>query len=204
MIKKINSGPDYAGVNQGVTTVVDAGSAGEQTFPAFPRYIIPSARTRVFVFLFLASPGLAIGAMRDRIDLNPDAMSATIDANRQIIKGIKLGLSGAAVESGGIEVVKMAKNVAKKFDLPIMVHIGDFRKKVSPTLTQECLRLMEKGDILSHVYTAKYGGILDQDGIIFPELKEAANKGVVFDVSPGGEGLPNFSFAVARKVMAQS
>jgi dihydroorotase len=62
---------------------------------------------------------------------------------------------------------------------------------------------MEKGDILSHVYTAKYGGILDQDGIIFPELKEAANKGIVFDVSPGGEGLPNFSFAVARKVMAQ-
>jgi len=203
MIKKINSGPDYAGVNQGVTTVVDAGSAGEQTFPAFPRYIIPSARTRVFVFLFLASPGLAISAMRDRVDLNPDAIAATIESNRQIIKGIKLGLSGAAVESGGIEVVKMAKNVAKKFDLPIMVHIGDFRKKVSPTLTQECLRLMEKGDILSHVYTAKYGGILDQDGIIFPELKEAANKGIVFDVSPGGEGLPNFSFAVARKVMAQ-
>lgn len=203
IIKKINSGPDYTGVNQGVTTVVDAGSAGEQTFPGFPRYIIPSARTRVFVFLFLASPGLAINAMRDRVDLNPDAIAATIESNRDIIKGIKLGLSGAAVESGGIEVVKMAKSTAKKFDMPIMVHIGDFRKKVSPTLTQECLRLMEKGDILSHVYTAKYGGVLRQDGTIVPELKEALNKGIIFDVSPGGEGLPNFSFAVARKVMAQ-
>ena len=43
----------------------------------------------------------------------------------------------------------------------------------------------------------------DQDGTIVPELKEALNKGIIFDVSPGGEGLPNFSFAVARKVMAQ-
>ena len=203
VLKKFSIGPDRAGVKQGVTTVVDAGSAGEQTFPGFPRYIIPSSRTRIFVFLFLASPGLAIGAMRDRVDLNPDVTAATIEANRNIIKGVKLGLSGATVENEGIEMVKMAKSTAKKFGLPIMVHIGDFRKKVSATLTQDCLRLMEKGDILSHVYTAKYGGVLRQDGTILPELKEALNRGVVLDVSPGGQGLPNFSFNVARKVMAQ-
>jgi dihydroorotase len=114
-----------------------------------------------------------------------------------------LGLSGTAVENDGIEVVRMAKSTAKMFGLPIMVHIGDFRKKVSPTLTKECLRLMEGGDILSHVYTAKYGGVLQPDCTILPELKEALDKGVVLDVSPGGQGLPNFSFEVARKVMAQ-
>jgi len=39
--------PDIAGVKQGVTTVVDAGSTGEAIFGGFPRYVIPSSRTRV-------------------------------------------------------------------------------------------------------------------------------------------------------------
>ena len=33
--------PDLAGVRSGVTTVLDAGSAGCYTFGGFPRYIVP-------------------------------------------------------------------------------------------------------------------------------------------------------------------
>jgi len=203
ILRWLNIGPDNAGVKQGVTTVVDAGSAGEQTFPGFSQYIIPSFATRVFVFLLLASPGLAVSAMRDREDLNPEAIESIIKTNRHIIKGIKLFLKGTVVEYDGIEVVRIAKNVANKFDLPIMVHIGDNRKRVSPTLTSECLSLMERGDILSHIYTSKFGGVLCPDGSVLPELKDAIKRGVVLDVSPGGQGFPNFSFSVARKVMSQ-
>jgi dihydroorotase len=204
IISNFSIGPDGAGVKQGVTTVVDAGSAGEAIFPGFPKYVIPGSRTRIFCFIFMGSQGICtLPPMRDRIDLNADATAAMIEANRDIIKGIKLGLSGPVVEKDGIEVVKIAKRTAKKFGLPIMVHIGDFDKKVSTTLTQECLRLMERGDILSHVFTGQFGGVLSQDSIIFPELKDALERGVVMDVAAGGQGLPNFSFEVARKVMAQ-
>jgi dihydroorotase len=203
VMAEFNIGPDGAGVKQGVTTVVDAGSAGESIFPGFPKYVIPSCRTRVFVFLFLTSPGLAVRPMSDWADLNIDATAAVIQNNRHIIKGIKLGLSGIVLEDGGIEVVKIAKSLAKKFGLPIMVHIGDNDKKTSVTVTQECLRLMERGDILSHVFTSRFGSVLRPDGIIVPELKEALNRGVILDVSPGGQGLPNLSFEVTRKVMAQ-
>jgi len=55
-----------------------------------------------------------------------------------------VGLSGPVVENEGIEVVRMAKNIAKQFGLGIMVHIGDPMKKVSASLTQECLSLMER------------------------------------------------------------
>ena len=200
-ILKIGVEPDDAGVKQGVTTVVDGGSAGQATFGGFPKYVIPASRTTVFCFLHLGSLGLSIGPeLKDWDEIDLDAIAATIESNLDVIKGIKLRLVGNVVASAGVEVVKIAKKAAKKFDLPIMVHIGDRDKQVSPTLTQEFLPLMEPGDILSHVFTAQHGSILCTDGTVLPELREAMQRGVVLDVA---NGRFNFSFEVARKGMAQ-
>jgi len=200
-ILNIGVEPDDVGVKQGVTTVVDGGSAGQATFGGFPKYVIPASRTTVFCFLHLGSLGLSImPELRDWEEIDLDATAATIESNRDVIKGIKLRLVGNIVASAGVEVVKIAKKVAKKFGLPIMVHIGDIDKQVSPTLTQEFLPLMESGDILSHVFTTQLGSILRPDGTILPELREAMQRGVVLDVA---HGRFNLSFEVARKSMAQ-
>ena len=200
-ISKIGVKPDDAGVKQGVTTVVDGGSAGQATFDGFPKYVIPASRTTVFCFLHLGSLGLSImPELRSWEEIDLDATAATIESNRDVIKGIKLRLVGNIVASAGVEVVKIAKKVTKNFGLPIMVHIGDKDKQVSTTLTQELLPLMEPGDILSHVFTAQLGSILRPDGTILPELREAMQRGVVLDVA---HGRANLSFEVARKTMAQ-
>jgi dihydroorotase len=200
-ILKTGVDPDDAGVKQGVTTVVDGGSTGQAIFGAFPKYVIPSSRTSVFCFLHLGSQGLSVmPELRDWKEIDPDATAATIEANRGIIKGVKLRLVGNIVASAGVEVVKMAKKVTRGFGLPIMVHIGDADKKVSPMLTQELLPLMESGDILSHVFTAQQGKVLRPDGTVLPELREAMERGVVLDIANGSS---NFSFDVARKGMAQ-
>ena len=194
--------PDAAGVRQGVTTVVDGGSAGQATFGGFPKYVIPSSRTTIFCFLHLGSLGLSVKPeLRDWEEIDLDATAATIESNRDVIKGVKLRLVGGnIVASAGVKMVEMAKKTAKKFELPIMVHIGDESEKISPTLTQEFLPLMESGDILSHVFTAKLGGIMRPDSTVLPELKEAMRRGVVMDVA---RGRFNLSFEVARKSMAQ-
>ncbi len=198
---KIAVEPDTAGVKQGVTTVVDGGSAGEASFGGFLKYIIPSSRTTVFCFLNLDSRGqIVTPEMREWDDANLDAIVATTDAHRDIIKGIKLRLVGKFIGNVGVEVVKVAKKAAKKCGLPLMVHIGDYEKKVSPTLTQEFLPLMETGDILSHFFTAKHGSPMRPDGTVIPELKEAMERGVILDTAVGKM---NFSFDVARKSMAQ-
>src|SRR5262249_26041225 len=44
---------------RGVTTAVDAGSAGASTFPGFKRYVIDVAATRVVAMLHLAAIGMA-------------------------------------------------------------------------------------------------------------------------------------------------
>ena len=201
-IFKLGVKPDDAGIKQGVTTVVDGGSAGQATFGGFPKYVIPASRTTVFCFLHLGSLGLSImPELRDWEEIDLDATATTIESNRDVIKGIKLRLVGNIVASAGVKVVKMAKKAAKQFGLPIMVHIGDTDKQVSPTLTQEFLPLMESGDILSHVFTAKLGKILRPDSTVMPELREAMHRGVILDIA---NGRFNLSFEVARKSMAQS
>ena len=193
--------PDVAGVRHAVTTVVDGGSSGEKTFAAFPKYILPAAQTKVFCFLHLCSFGLIPEPeLNDWDEVNLDAMAATIEANKGIIKGVKLRLVGNLVASTGIEVVKTAKKIAKQFGRPIMVHIGDTDKQVPATLTPECLSVMEPGDILSHVYSGNQGSVLRPDGTIVPELKAAMERGVILDPANGRN---NFSFTVARKCLAE-
>src|SRR5437867_11292451 len=58
-VNRTGVNPDLAGVLAGVTTVVDAGSAGAATFGAFPRYVIPSSHTEVIPFLHICRTGLA-------------------------------------------------------------------------------------------------------------------------------------------------
>jgi len=193
--------PDIAGVYQGVTTVVDGGSTGEAIFGGFPRYVIPSSLTRVFCFLHLSSQGLSImPELRDWDEVNLEAAAATIESHRELIKGVKLRLVGNTVARDGTRLVESAKKLARQFGMPIMIHIGDLKKQVSPTLTQEVLPLLDSGDILSHVYTAKFGSALRPDGTVLPELREAMEKGVILDTALGGN---NFNFEVARKSMAQ-
>ncbi len=193
--------PDDAGVNQGVTTVVDAGSAGQATFGGLPKYVIPAARTTVFCFLHLGSQGLSImPEIRDWQEIDLAATETVIGAYPGLIKGVKLRLVGNTVASAGARVVEMAKETAGKFGLPIMIHIGDLKRQVSPTLTREFLPLMERGDILSHVFTGNMGNILLEDGSVMPELRAAAERGVVMDIA---NGRSNLSFEVARQGMAQ-
>ena len=202
-IHKDSTEPDSAGVKQGVTTVVDGGSAGQAIFTGFTRYVIPSARTNVFCFLNLSSIGQALfpaPELRDWSEINVDAIVSAVDSNRAVIRGLKLRLVGNLVASEGGKVWEEAKKIAKRCGLPMMVHLGDNEKKVSPEITRQILARMEPVDIISHFLTPRYGGCLFSDGRFYPELLAAMERGVVLDTA---EGKKNVSFRIARKAMAQ-
>lgn len=201
-ITQIGTEPDEAGVRQGVTTVVDAGSAGWATFGGFRKYVIPAAQTSVFLFLHLSSFGKSLATeLNDWSEIDVEATAAAVEANRDLIKGVKLRMTGTDfIAQNGVRLVQMAKEIATRFGLPIMVHLGDRLQKVPPTMTQEYLPLLEKGDILSHVFTARSGGILKADGRVMTELKEAADRGVLLDIA---NGRYNLGYDVARKCLDQ-
>ena len=193
--------PDIAGVHAGVTTVVDAGSSGCATFSAFPRHILPKCETEVIPLLHICQTGLATNPdiiAESSIDLESTLKVAR--AHKGLIKGIKARMVSPALEIFGMEMPRLAKRAARESGLPLMVHIGDTTKRYDPNVIRELLPLLEPGDIVTHLFTANPGGVLDTNGKLVPEAKELAARGVWLDTA---HGRMNFGFNVGRRVLDQ-
>jgi dihydroorotase len=193
--------PDLGGVRAGVTTIVDAGSAGSATFAGFPRHIIPRCETEIIPFLHICQTGLA--TMPDIIaesSINLDDTLQTLDEYKGLICGIKARMVSPALEILGMEMPRLARRAARESGTKLMVHIGDTEKRYDPTVIRSLLPLLEEGDILTHYFTANPGGVLDGNGKLVPEAREAADRGVWFDTAHGRK---NFSFDVGRRCIEQ-
>ncbi len=192
---------DIGGVRAGVTTMVDAGSAGCDTFGGFPRHIIPNNDTEVICFLHICRTGLATNPdifSRESIDLDRTIEVAT--ENRDIISGIKARMVSPALEIMGMEMPRLAKRAANEAGIKLMVHIGDTLKRYDPNIIRELLPIMDAGDIVTHFFTANPGGVLDNDGKLVPEAKDAHERGVWLDTA---HGRMNFSFDIGERVLDQ-
>ncbi len=197
--------PDLAGVRSGVTTVVDAGSAGCYTFGGFPRYVVPRADTCIFCMLHISRVGLSYQpdtSRREDIDLEETV--SVIRANRPLIQGVKIRAVGPGVPRMGVEMVRLAKQAASEGGVRLMVHIGDRSiaggDGTEPTITRELLPLLEEGDIITHLFSGNPGRIIDDGGGVIPEILEAQERGVFLDTAHGRQ---NFSFDVAKTALDQ-
>jgi dihydroorotase len=193
--------PDVAGVHAGVTTVVDAGSSGCATFSAFPRHILPKCETEVIPLLHICQTGLATNP--DIIAESSIDLESTLRVAREhkgLIKGIKARMVSPALEIFGMEMPRLAKRAARESGVPLMVHIGDTTKRYDPNVIRELLPLLEPGDIVTHLFTANPGGVLDANGKLVPEARELAARGVWLDTA---HGRMNFGFNVGRRVLDQ-
>jgi dihydroorotase len=190
--------PDPHCLGTGTTTVVDAGSAGAHTFPAFRRYVIEVAETRIIPFLNIGATGMVsprVGELEEIRHIDGPAALATVEAHRDLIRGIKVRLSRDLVGANARVALRTARETSEAAGLPIMVHPGD-----TPISLGEILDELRAGDILTHCYHGREEGILDGRGAIIPAARQAAARGVLFDV---GHGKGSFSFAVARPALAQ-
>ena len=77
---------------------------------------------------------------------------------------------------------------------PFMAHIDN---PFSPL--PDILKIMRKGDVFTHVYNNHPHGILDANGKVLMEVREARERGIFFDPA---QGRPHFSFDVAEKAVA--
>jgi dihydroorotase len=199
-INRTGVNPDLAGVYSGVTTLVDAGSAGAATFGGW-RHILPHCQTEVVPFLHICQTGLA--TLPDIIAESSVNLADTVRVateHKGLIHGIKARMVSPALEIMGMEMPRAAKRAAKEAGIKLMVHIGDTEKRYDPKVIHPLLSLLEPGDILTHYFTPNPGGVLDGNGKLVPEAREAAARGVWFDTA---HGRMNFSFDVGRKIIEQ-
>jgi len=191
--------PSQCGLARGVTTIVDAGSAGEANFHGFREFVIEPAAERIVAFLNIGSIGLVacnrVSELTDIRSIDIDRTIACVEANRDVIVGIKVRASGVILGGWGMTPVKMAKKVAKILKLPLMVHVGE-----PPPLYDEVLEVLGPGDVVTHCFNGKHGGSLIEDEDLFRLAETSAARGVRLDVGHGGA---SFSFRVAEAAIAR-
>ena len=184
---------------RGVTTAVDAGSAGAGTFPGLRRYVIEQQRTRLYAFIHVALAGMfaqEVGESADERLLDVDRAIATVEANRDVIVGVKIRQTDRLVGSLGARPLRDAIRVAETTDLPVMLHIGN-----TPVPLEDLLVLLRPGDIVTHSFRGEVrDGLLGPDGRVRPGVLEARERGIKFDI---GHGSGSFSFDSAERLIAQ-
>ena len=143
--------PDPYCVTRGVTTALDAGTSGAFTFPAFRKFIISQAATRVRALLHIVSIGMVTGStphMGELEDLrycDPQLAVQVAQENRDLIVGFKIRFSEKYTGPNDLEGLKRARAAADQARLPLMTHIGG-----SFTPLPQLLALLKKGDVVTH------------------------------------------------------
>jgi dihydroorotase len=180
--------PDPIAWYTGVTTWVDAGSAGAYTLDAL-RTAAEGFRVRVPALLNISAIGLTgpVGESRDLRNCDVDLAIATVSANRDLVAGVKVRMDHHNVGEHGLEPLRRAIEVARACGVPVMVHIG-----IAPPTVGELLPLLRPGDILTHCASGIADGIVAKGGVE-PALREAYEAGVLFDLGHGSGG---FAFDV--------
>jgi dihydroorotase len=185
-------------LGRGVTTAVDAGSAGAQTFPGLREYVIERSQTRILAFLHIAVSGMIsalVGELEDLRWASPDETAARARDHLDVIVGIKVRLGYQMVGQDPGPALQAARKAADELELPLMVHIIDMPRPITWLLPA-----LSAGDIVTHCYHGNEGGILDAHGRVFPEVFQARERGVVFDI---GHGIGSFTWRVARAALEQ-
>lgn len=204
----IYEGVSHYGINadqtclaRGATTVVDAGSAGADTFVGFRKYIVEASATRILAHLNISSMGMLSQEVGELDDIKwasvPKALE-TIERNRDLILGVKVRLTRHQLvgEAAGIRPLYLAREAADAAGLPIMVH----PQQAWCDSLDDILAVMREGDVLTHSYHGLSHGILDDNGKIRPSVRAARDRGVIFDV---GHGQGSFVWDICERALAQ-
>ena len=193
--------PDPTCLARGATTVVDAGSAGADTFPGFRKFVIDVSATRILAQLNISSQGMLtqeIGEFEIPEYANVDKACKMIEQHRDVILGVKVRLTRETIvsERSGMLPLERAREAADACGLPIMVH----PQAAWCDSIDEILEVMYERDILTHCFHGMDCGILDERGQVRPSVHKAMARGVVFDV---GHGAGSFSWRVVESALEQ-
>jgi dihydroorotase len=189
------------GRSSGVTTCVDTGSAGPGNFPGFRKHVIEPSAVRILAYLHISFAGIfafshriMVGESHDMRLMAPRETVEVIEANRDVIVGVKVRLGRHASGDSGIQPLDAAMQAAEQVGLPLMVHIDE-----PPPSYEEVVDRLRPGDVLTHCFRPFPNTPMRPDGTVRPAVLRARERGVIFDI---GHGKGSFAYATARPMLA--
>ncbi|MCB1740783.1 MAG: amidohydrolase/deacetylase family metallohydrolase [Gammaproteobacteria bacterium] len=185
----------------GTTTLIDAGSAGPGNFHGFRRHVIEPSTPRILAFLNISFAGIfafservMVGECGDFRLLDCEDCLRVARDHRDLVVGIKVRVGMNASDGRGVAPLDLAIEVADELDLPVMCHLD-----YPPPTRKEVLERLRPGDVLTHCFRPFPGSPARMDGQVHPEVIEARERGILFDV---GHGKGSFGFPTAESMLA--
>jgi dihydroorotase len=181
----------------GVTTTMDAGSAGPVNFLGFRKLVYDQSKTRMLGFIALAQHGVlnTPGELLNLGFADSDGAAETVGNNRDIGIGIKVRLHKKSIGENSREALRLAIKAGEATRTPIMVHVGD-----TAIGMDEIADTLRPGDIITHCYTPQKPSIIDDKGMLLPLVRKAKERGVIFDVGHAGG---HFDFNLVERAMGE-
>jgi dihydroorotase len=185
----------------GVTTAVDTGSAGPGNFAGFRKHVIERSQVRILAYLHVSFAGIyafssrvMVGESEEIRLMAPIDAVEVVNANRDIVVGIKVRVGARASGRSGTTPLDIALQVAEDVGMPVMAHIDD-----PPPTYEEVIARLRPGDVLTHAFRPFPNSPISAQGAVKHAVIEARKRGVLFDI---GHGKGSFAFKTARAMLA--
>ena len=177
--------PDGFTFRAGVTTVVDAGSAGWRNFREFKSQTIDRSQTRILAFLNITGVGMASRfEEQDVTDMNPVMTAYMIT---RLFPDILVGVKSSHYWGPDFTQVDRAVEAGNQANVPVMVDLGEHHPPLP--IEELFMKHLRPGDIWTHTYAnapADREVPVDENGQVKPFIFEAQKRGIIFDVGHGG------------------
>jgi dihydroorotase len=198
-------GADYLGIDadsiawrSGVTTWLDAGSAGAFRLPAFREHVIERSEVTVRALInisYLGLPGMNYDEYCNPAACDVDLLERVVDSQRDVVVGIKTRMGREGVCNLGIYPLIKAVEASERTGLPIMCHISG-----SPPSIDAVLGKLRPGDTITHAFTGGGERLVDSRRRLKVAARRARDAGIRFDI---GHGAGSFSFTSAEALAEQ-
>lgn len=187
--------------SSGVTTAIDTGSAGPGNFAGFRKHVIERSQTRILAYLHISHAGIyafghgiEVGESENMKLMNPSAAVEVVEANRDVIIGMKVRVGRYSSGDQGAAPLDIALQVAEQAGVPLMAHIDE-----PPPSYDDVVGRLRPGDVLTHCFRPFPNVPYGAQGKVKASVEAARKRGVFFDVGHGGG---SFAFKTARTMLA--
>lgn len=200
-LTKMGISTETACLPSGVTTVVDAGSAGWANYET-NRGFMSNCKVRVKTLVNVSPTGLPHNGCIENVD--PDYLDGIYVGEIERLfayysdelLGIKIRMNSAVIKNMGSYPLEKALELAEKCGTKLVVHSTE-----SAIPMAELCNLLREGDVLTHMYHNRgETNLLDDNKCVIEEAWEARKRHVWFDV---GHAQGHCDIGTARAAIQQ-
>ena len=137
-----------------------------------------SSQSRILAYLHISHAGIygfdhgvEVGESENLKLMNPSAAAEVVEANRDVIVGMKVRVGKYSSGDQGVAPLDIALQVAEQTGVPVMAHIDE-----PPPSYEDVLARLRPGDVLTHAFRAFPNAPCTGQGSVKPAVLAADRK----------------------------